>query len=66
MVFGVIWVITVPLLLILPVVEACLLFTESWLYASIVPVVWILLFLFMRSRWFKAERQDFPNDQENV
>jgi len=66
MLFGVIWVIVWPLLFLLPVCEACYLWNGDWLFASIVVAVWLLLFLFTRSRWFKADRRDFPNDQENI
>jgi hypothetical protein len=66
MVCGGIWLATWPLLIILPVCEFFYLIDHDWLWASIAPVVWILLFLFTRSRWFKADRRDFPNDQENV
>lgn len=64
--FGVLWVIGWALLCILPICEILLLFNGSWLQAAITPVVWLLLFLLVRSSWFKAERCDFPNDQENV
>jgi len=66
MVFGVFWLITRPLLVILPFYEVYLLTEKSWLPASITPLVWIMLFLLTRSSWFKADRRDFPNDQENV
>src|ERR1035438_641457 len=63
---GGIWLVTWPLLIILPVCEIFCLSEQDWLWASIAPVVWVLLFLFKRSRVFKADRRDFPNDQENV
>jgi hypothetical protein len=65
-VFGVLWVAAKPLLFVLPICEVCYLWNGDWLFASIVAAVWLMLFLFTRSRWFKADRRDFPNEQENV
>jgi hypothetical protein len=66
LVFGGIWLVAWPLLIILPFCEIFYLSEHNWLWASIAPVVWVLLFLFTRFRWFKADRRDFPNEQENV
>ena len=63
---GVVWLVTWPLLVLLPVCEIFCLYEEDWVCASIAPVVWVSLFLFSRSRWFKADRRDFPNERENV
>jgi hypothetical protein len=63
---GGVWLVTWPLLILLPVWEILYLYAHNWLWASILPVVWMALFIFARSRWFKASRKDFPNDQENV
>jgi hypothetical protein len=66
MVCGGIWLTAWPLLIILPICEMLNLIDHDWLWASIVPFLWILLFFFTRSHWFKANRKDFPNQQENV
>jgi hypothetical protein len=66
LVFGGIWLMVWPLLIILPVCEILYLYAHDWLWASITPAVWVLLFLLTRCRWFRADRRDFPNDQENV
>jgi len=50
----------------LPFCEIFYLIEDDWLWASITPVVWFLLFLLTRCNWFKADRKDFPNEQENV
>jgi hypothetical protein len=65
-IFGIIWVMARPLLFLLPICGFCYLWEHDWLFASIVAVVWILLFCFTRSTWFKMDRKDFPNEQENV
>lgn len=46
--------------------EACHLWEHDWLFASMAAVVWISLFGFTRSTWFKMDRKDFPNEQEIV
>ena len=60
------WLMTWVLLILLPFCEIILLLNHDWLWASGVPVIWVALFIFMRFRWFKAHRKDFPNEQENV
>jgi hypothetical protein len=66
-VFGVVWAMTWPLLILgLPVGEVYFLSGRQWLGAALVPAIWVLFFRFARSRWFKADRTDFLNDQENV
>jgi len=65
-VFGGIWLLVWPLLIILPVCEIYFLSEHAWLWASIAPVIWVLLFRLTRFSWFKADRKDFPNDQENI
>lgn len=65
-VFGLVWAGTWPLLIALPLYEVYFLGERAWFWTAIVPVIWVLLFLFARSRWFNADRKDFPNDQENV
>jgi hypothetical protein len=66
LVFGGIWLVVWPLLIILPFCEIFYLIEDHWLWASITPVVWVLLFLLTHCNWFKADRKDFPNEQENV
>jgi len=65
-VFGVIWLMTWPLLIILPVGEIYYLSQSNWLWTAVTPVVWLALYFFRRSRWFPRNRRDFPNEQENV
>jgi hypothetical protein len=66
LVFGGIWLVVWPLLIILPFCEIFYLIEDHWLWASITPVVRVLLFLLTHCNWFKADRKDFPNEQENV
>jgi len=66
MVCGGIWLVAWLLLILLPVCEILYLYAHDWLWASIAPVVWVLLFLLTRTKWFKTDRKDFPNEQENV
>jgi len=63
---GGVWLVTWPLLILLPVCEILNLYAHDWLWASVLPLVWMALFFFACSRWFKADRNDFPNEQENV
>ena len=65
--FGIIWALKWPLLiLVLPAWEIYFLVEQEWFWAAIMLVSWLLFFLVTRSRWLKADRRDFPNDQENV
>jgi hypothetical protein len=66
LVAGGVWLATWPLLIILPGCEILYLYAHDWLWASVLPVVWMGLFFFARSSWFKANRKDFPNEQENI
>jgi hypothetical protein len=66
LVFSVIWLLVWTLLFLLPVCGLYCLWTGDWLSASIATAVCVSLFLLTRSRWFKADRRDFPIDQENV
>jgi hypothetical protein len=66
MLAGGLWLISWLLLIVLPILEILYLLNRDWLWASIMPPIWIGLFFLVRSRWFRAYRKDFPNDQENV
>jgi hypothetical protein len=66
LVFGGLWVAARPLLFLLPVCAALCLWNGDWVVASVVAAVWVLALLWTRSRWFKMDRRDFPNEQENV
>ena len=63
---GGLWLVTWPLLILLPFCEIILLLNHDWLWAGVVPVIGIVLFIFTRFRWFKTNRKDFPNEQENI
>jgi hypothetical protein len=63
---GGLWLMIWPLLILLPFCEILFLLNHEWLEAGIVPLIWIALFIFTRFCWFKANRKDFPNEQENV
>jgi|ERR1019366_907303 hypothetical protein len=65
-IFGVVWVVARPLLFLLPICGVYYLWERDWFFASIVATVWVLLFCLTRSKWFKMDRRDFPNEQENV
>jgi hypothetical protein len=62
LIVGGIW----PMLILLPFCEIIYLINQDWLWASVLPPIWLGLFFMVRSKWFKADRRDFPNDQENV
>ena len=66
LVAGTVGLLTWPLLILLPICEVLYLFSRDWRTAAIIAPVWLTLFLFARSKWFKASRRDFPNEQENV
>lgn len=66
MVTGGLWLVTWPLLILLPVCEIFYLYNHDWLWAAIAPVVWLVLFFLARSRWFKVDHKDFLNEQENI
>jgi len=66
MLAGGLWLISWPLLIVLPACEILDLFNHDWLWTSILPPIWLGLFFLVRSKWFKPNRKDFPNEQENV
>jgi len=66
LVAGAVWLLTWPLLILLPICEVPYLLGHDWFAASMLPPIWLVLFFFSRSQWFKASRQDFPNERENV
>jgi len=54
------------MLILLPCCEIDYLSNQDWLRASVLPPLWLGLLFLVRSKWLKADRRDFPNDQENV
>lgn len=66
MLFGLIWITAWVLLFFLPLLEILYLWLGLWLWASVTPVVWILPLVLTRSRWFKTDRRDFLNSEENI
>ena len=61
-----IWLIALLLVWILPVCEVFCLYAGEWFWAAIYPLIWIPLFLVTRTRWFKGDRKDFLNGEENI
>ena len=64
--FTAIWFIVWSLVWILPVCEVFYLYAGEGFWAGIAPVIWIPLFLVTKTRWFKGNRKDFPNGEENI
>jgi len=62
LIVGVIWL----MLILLPFCEIIYLINHDWLWASVLPPIWLGLFFLVRSKRFKADRRDFPNEQENI
>ena len=66
MLFGTVWLLVRMGIYVLPFVEILLVWNQEWFLAAIVPMVWVLAFGLRRWKWFRHDRGDFPNEQENI
>lgn len=66
MVFGLFWLLIWVALVALPALEILYLDAGDWLVAAVLPVLWILAFWLHHTKWFKWDRHDFLNEEENV
>jgi hypothetical protein len=64
--FGGLFITAWSLIFVLPLLEILYLWEGNWHAAMISPVVWIASFVLTRSRWFRPDRKEYLNDQENV
>lgn len=60
------WILAWAALVALPVLEFMFVRDKDWLFAAFTPLLWALLFWFIRWNRFKLDRRYFPNEQDNI